>query len=262
MACVYQHIRLDTGEPFYIGISKYDFPGIRIDGFKNNHRACKTERKHNPHFNSIHRKFETKVEIIHNEITFEEAIQLEKFYIKKYGRKNIETGILVNLTDGGEGCPNALWTEEMRKNHSENNPIKNPATYIKMCETIRNQYKSGRVSWMKNKSHSDETKKIIKEKRAKQIFSEESKIKRGKTVSSLIWMHHIETKKNCRIKNDLLLINKKIDEGYIVGRYYITSDETKNKLKLKLTGIKKPPMSEEQKQKISKTLREKKYKII
>ena len=53
-------------------------------------------------------------------LTHEEAQAWEQFYIAHYGRKDTGTGILRNQTDGGEtGGLGRVWTEEMRKKHSE-----------------------------------------------------------------------------------------------------------------------------------------------
>jgi hypothetical protein len=42
---------------------------------------------------------------VHQNLTEEEALEKEKYYIKKYGRKDLGTGILYNRTDGGELPP-------------------------------------------------------------------------------------------------------------------------------------------------------------
>jgi hypothetical protein len=46
------------------------------------------------------------VEIIKEDLTWEEACELEKTLIKKYGRKDLGEGNLINMTDGGDGSPN------------------------------------------------------------------------------------------------------------------------------------------------------------
>ena len=39
----------------------------------------------------------------------------EKEFIALYGRKNNNTGILANMTEGGDGTLGAVYTEERRK---------------------------------------------------------------------------------------------------------------------------------------------------
>lgn len=102
MAYVYKHTRLDINEPYYIGIGKSDTSLKRA--YSKENRSIWWKR--------INDKVETKVEIIEENLTWEEAIMYEKYYIKLYGRKDLGTGVLVNMTDGGEGTINVIKTEE------------------------------------------------------------------------------------------------------------------------------------------------------
>ena len=90
MAILYRHIRLDTGQPFYIGIGK-------------NLARAYQQYKRTSYWKRIIEKYNYEVEILFNDLTYEEACEKEKEFIKLYGRIDNGTGILVNLTDGGEG---------------------------------------------------------------------------------------------------------------------------------------------------------------
>ena len=92
MAYVYQHIRLDTNEIFYIGI-----------GSDLKYKRAYTKHKRNIHWNCIVNMTNYSVEIIEDGIEWEDACKKERFWINHYGRHNLGTGQLCNMTDGGEG---------------------------------------------------------------------------------------------------------------------------------------------------------------
>lgn len=104
MAYVYRHIRLDKNEPFYIGISNTE------DGYK---RAYKKTCR-NKHWTNIAKSCKYEVEILVENLTIEEVKEKEKEFIKLYGRVDLKTGTLVNLTDGGDGVLNKHENAELR----------------------------------------------------------------------------------------------------------------------------------------------------
>ncbi len=109
MAYLYRHIRLDKNIPFYVGI------GSDSNG--------KYERAHNKHRRSqkwfnIVTKTQYKVQIILDELTLDEAKEKEIEFISLYGRSDKKEGSLCNLTEGGEGTPGRIVSEEWRKNKS------------------------------------------------------------------------------------------------------------------------------------------------
>jgi hypothetical protein len=66
-------------------------------------------------------------EIMFDNLTEQEAKELEIVMIAKYGRINLGTGCLANLTNGGEGTSGYIYSEEQRREISkrmsgENNP--------------------------------------------------------------------------------------------------------------------------------------------
>jgi len=125
LAIVYRHIRLDTGEPFYIGIGK-----LLSRAYQNRNR---TKRWHN-----IVNKYNYEVEILFDDLTYEKACEKEKEFIKLYGRKDINTGILVNLTDGGDTSTGYKATTEtkLKIGKLSKGRIKSPESIKKWRETM------------------------------------------------------------------------------------------------------------------------------
>ncbi len=108
---LYRHIRLDKDEPFYIGIgTKKDrqFTLLRAE-------YDRAYAKHgvNNIWNKIISKTDYKVEILYESNDYEFIKQKEIEFIKLYGRIDLKTGILSNLTDGGDGSTNI--SEEAKK---------------------------------------------------------------------------------------------------------------------------------------------------
>jgi hypothetical protein len=104
MPYVYRHIRLDKNEPFYIGI------GSDMTNKRANERARRSEL-----WKKIVAKSEYEIEILMDDITFEEAKSKEIEFIKLYGRIDLGNGTLANLTDGGDGAINRIFTPEHRR---------------------------------------------------------------------------------------------------------------------------------------------------
>ena len=93
MAIVYQHKRKDTGEVFYVGIGKLE------------RRAFDKISRYKP-WKDFVKNHEYEIEITHRDIIWEEACSIEKYLISFYGRRDLNQGSLVNMTDGGEGTKN------------------------------------------------------------------------------------------------------------------------------------------------------------
>lgn len=87
---VYAYLRED-GSPYYIGKGKHK-------------RAWKS------HSNITTPKCQSKIVILERNLTEIGALALERRYIRWYGKKIDNTGILRNLTDGGEGCSGRIQT--------------------------------------------------------------------------------------------------------------------------------------------------------
>lgn len=105
MAVVYRHID-NFGKTFYIGIGKGE-----DRAFDYSHRSDFWKRYAN--------KYGVNSEILINGISFDEAKELEVLLISEYGRRDLGTGVLVNMTDGGDGSINLVVSEETRIKMSE-----------------------------------------------------------------------------------------------------------------------------------------------
>lgn len=120
MAYVYKHIRLDKNEPFYIGI-----------GSDKKYRRSKCVKGRNQHWHNVINISDHTIEIIEDNLTWKEACEREKYWIKFYGRKDIAEGTLVNMTDGGDGILGAKRSDDTKKKQSiskigDLNPMRRP----------------------------------------------------------------------------------------------------------------------------------------
>lgn len=101
MAIVYRHRRLDKNEIFYVGIGKKE---SRAFDFRNRNKVWK----------GIKSRSEIEVDIVSRDLSWELACELEQLMIAEYGRIDLGTGRLVNLTDGGDGTFNWKASEETK----------------------------------------------------------------------------------------------------------------------------------------------------
>jgi hypothetical protein len=145
MAVLYRHIRLDKNQPFYIGIGKTE-------------KRAYEKIKRNQFWYNIVAKTEYEIEILFDNLTWDEAGEKEKEFIKLYGKRDDNTGTLVNITDGGGGILGVRHNEESKRKISESskNRIRKPVS-IETKEKIR-QTLTGRVGSNKGFKHSEETK--------------------------------------------------------------------------------------------------------
>ena len=145
MAVLYRHIRLDKNQPFYIGIGKTE-------------KRAYEKIKRNQFWHNIVAKTDYEIEILFDNLSWDEAGEKEKEFIKLYGKRDDNTGTLVNITDGGGGILGIRHTEESKRKISESskNRIRKPVS-IETKEKIR-QTLTGRVGANKGFKHSEETK--------------------------------------------------------------------------------------------------------
>lgn len=76
-------------------------------------------KKRNKIWQNVVSKTGYRVEIVIESDNLEFIFNKEIFFISLYGRKDINTGILANRTNGGEGGTGVVYSEKWRKNKSE-----------------------------------------------------------------------------------------------------------------------------------------------
>lgn len=104
---LYRHIRLDKNEPFYIGIGTKCIK-FKHHSIKSEYKRAYSKGKRNNLWYKIVNKAGYKVDILieSNDYNFIKKKEVE--FIKLYGRKDLRSGTLCNMTDGGEGSVNII----------------------------------------------------------------------------------------------------------------------------------------------------------
>jgi len=172
---VYGHYMDGSEKPFYIGKGRgnraYE-QYSRSDEWKNIVNQC-----------------EVKVDILYDGLTEQEAFELEKNLIKEFGRLDLNTGCLVNKTDGGDGISGQVYTDARRekvRNSAKRSIVdrlgeQKAKEYIeKQSKTRKELYATGKIIpyWKGKRRHKNTIEKIRQSKLGKPT----SKKGKGKIV--------------------------------------------------------------------------------
>jgi hypothetical protein len=162
MAYVYRHIRIDKDEPFYIGI-----------GSDKNYNRAYNIKNRNIYWKNVVNKTDYFVDIILDNLIWEDACKSEIFFIKMYGKK--PNGILCNMTDGGEGILGLKRGYEFCIKNSKNHKGKiiSKESKIKMSKSHK-----GKILTKEHKENISFSKKGIN-------LNNEHKIKIGKSNTGI-----------------------------------------------------------------------------
>lgn len=136
---VYIHKRKDNGKVFYVGIGSITRPHTR---------------RKNKMWKGIVSKYGYEVEVLYFGLCWDEACIIERALICHLGRRDLGKGQLVNMTDGGEGNQNIIYTPEW----------------------IEKQRKAS-----SNRTHSEESRKKIGDSLKNKKFSEDRKLNISKS---------------------------------------------------------------------------------
>jgi len=102
---VYLHIKETTGEPFYVG------KGIN-KRYKYGHNRSK-------HWHNIVNKHGFDIIFLETNLSNEQSLEREIYWIKRIGRNDLGLGPLVNFTNGGEGNSGRKHTDESKQKMSK-----------------------------------------------------------------------------------------------------------------------------------------------
>jgi hypothetical protein len=215
MAVVYRHIRLDKNVPFYIGIGDIK-------------KRAYDKRKRNAYWNYIVSKSEYRVDILLDDLTYEQAKEKEIEFIKLYGRKDLGLGTLSNMTDGGDGTVGLKMSDEANKKRSDKQ--KNKFVSNETKEKISKSLQGHKVSEKSLQKLSERNKKPITDEQRKNMSL--AQIKRYSSTEKKQYIkigRNHKGGKNPRAKSV-------IDD--ITGIVYETIKEAANKLNMNYSHLK------------------------
>ena len=182
----YAYLRED-GTPYYIGKGV----GKRINE-KYNRRAKKPKDKF-------------RIIFLKQNLTEEEAFKHEIYMIAVFGRKDLGTGILRNLTNGGEGCSGMVCSEKTKRKISESNKgrIMSDENRKKISNFMKEKDRTPHTEETKtkmSKSHiglifTDEHRKNLSKSAKKRKHTEETKEKMRKQRIGLKWWNNGQNNK-------------------------------------------------------------------
>ena len=152
---VYRHRRLDTNQIFYVGIGTLE-------------KRAYSKYNRNKHWKHIVDKVGYTVEIIAEVDSWEEACELEQFLIQEYGRRDLGTGTLCNLTDGGDG---SLRREPWNK--GKKIPEISGENHPRYGKSLSEEHKLLLYKARKGRKDTEETinKKILNSGKAKKVIN-------------------------------------------------------------------------------------------
>lgn len=149
-------------EPFYIGKGKQTtsrdkkhlWEARKTEGHSTNHRINRIR-------GILIDDMEPIILRLYENLSHEDACSKEIELIATIGRKDLDSGPLLNLTNGGEGSAGRVYSDETRRkiseSHADFSGEKHPSWGMKRSKETRKRI--GAAS--KGRTHSEETKKKI-----------------------------------------------------------------------------------------------------
>ena len=148
----------------------YTYAYLREDGTPYYIGKGKGNRSHSKHRRTYYPPSKDKILILKNNLTEEEAFKHEIYMIAVFGRKDLGTGILRNLTNGGDGSSGYKHTEEsllelsnINKGKKFSEKTRKKMSIAQKGRTFSCETKKRMSEGSKGIKHSEETRKKIAE---------------------------------------------------------------------------------------------------
>lgn len=207
---VYGHYILGNEKPFYIGKGKEQ-------------RAWVTQHR-NFLWKEIVAEHEYEVRIIQNNMNEMDALLLETKLIESYGRIDLNTGILVNMTEGGNGGMGVLMTEEYRQKLSNSARVRWQSDRYREKQSVAQS-----TSWKNNE---------IRNKRIARMNAPDVKVKNSQSKKEM-WKNPEYRNKSLKTRYKKwedptykeFMLNK-MREGHFKKGFKPCSDELKKKISI------------------------------
>lgn len=149
---LYRHVRLDTNVPFYIGI------GTKVGKyttFNREYSRAFSKANRNRYWKFIVEKHGYKVDILFECDNRELIQEKEKEFILLHGRQDLGTGILVNMTDGGDGIEGVSDEVKLKMSESASKRFSSEEERLKQSERTKNIWKNDEFVAFKSKQAKD-----------------------------------------------------------------------------------------------------------
>ena len=184
----YAYLREDK-TPYYIGKGK-------------GNRAYKKHRK-----GIGVPKDKSRIIFLKQNLTEEEAFRHEIYMIAVFGRKDLGTGILHNLTDGGDGASGYVFSEETKRKLSE---AKKGKKHSEETRRKQSERMKGENNLNYGKSPSEETRRKRSEANKGKTHSKETRKKQSEAKKGIKWWN--DGKGNTKMSIECP------EEGWVPGR--------------------------------------------
>jgi hypothetical protein len=220
----YAYLRKDR-TPYYIG------KGEGGRAYCKHNRSCSVP------------KDKSKIIFLKKNLTEEEAFKHEIYMIDVFGRKDLGTGILRNLTNGGEGASGLVHSEESKRIQSLIK--KGRKVWTDGCGNMKMSYECPGTGWILGVTEESKKKNSLSNKNRKWWVNENGNVKRTVECPGEGWIlgisEEFKKKKSLAMKGEknnnygkkwwndgcgnMKLVVECPGEGWVLGR----SEESKKK---------------------------------